>query len=269
MKKESKEVLIAIIIGVIQAIVTSIAANFFAEGLWLTVSMIVIDVIALILLYLYFHNKIKEKENLLQLYKNVGIDSCTEELKDTQFEPRQCMRNVKKTLDFMGVGGNKWVDQDDKLQLFKEMLNRAAASQGRVRYLLIDPRSDGYKKLRELRKNKVPSKSYKQFKKLVEKYDCLEVRLYDDLPSFRLQFVDNEYVAVSRYYIEHELHAQKDFGWKIPHLIVRAEKMSNIQKGETEYQGTLYKSFEQLYQYIWDHSEDIKDIELSEILRDD
>lgn len=265
MKKETKQFLKALLIAAIQAIVTAAVGVLFEGGNLLIVVIVVIEIIAFFVLYFYFRGKIDEKDNILKLYKNVGIDGCTEELKDTQFEPRQCMRNVKRSLDFMGVGGNKWVDQDDKLQLFEEMLQRAAASQGKVRYLLIDPRSEGYRKLKELRHNKVPSKSYNQFKELVAKYDCLEVHLYDDLPSFRLQFVDNEYVAVSRYYIEHELHQKKEFGWKIPHLIVRAEKMGDIQKGEAEYQGTLYKSFEQLYQYIWDHSVDIKDVDLTAI----
>ncbi len=273
MNRESKDTFLTIVIGIIQAIISGAVAYFFNGGVILIIAIVVVDLVLFLVLYLYFKNRmsskedalnkiIVEKDELINLYKNIGIEGCTKELQGTQFEPRQCMRKVKKYLDFMGVGGNKWVDQDDKLQLFEEMLKRVQAQHGSVRYLLIDPRCDGYKKLKELRQNKVPSSSYKRFKKLVKKYSCLEVRLYDDLPSFRLQFVDQEYVAVSRYFIEHELHTQKQFGWKIPHLIVRAEKIGNIEDGETDYPITLYKSFEQLYQYIWDRSVDIKTIEL-------
>ena len=280
-----KEDIRAIIIGIIQAIVTVVLTIAMTSN-WIVVAVLfAVDIIAFALLYLYYKKKLKEKEDecdeklkekdaehekklaerdeLLRLYKNIGIDDCTEELKGTPLEPRQCMQSVNKYLDFMGVGGNKWVDQDDKVDMFKTMLKKVKASKGRVRYLLVDPRSEGYRRLKELRQNKVPSASYIQFKKLVKKYDCLEVRLYDDIPSFRLQFVDQEYVAVSRYYIEHELHAKKEFGWKIPHLIIRAERLGDIQKGETEYQGTLYKSFEQLYEYIWAHSKDINELDIS------
>lgn len=263
-----KEYIWAIVIGVIQAVVTAVVTIAMTNNWAILAALVAIDIIIFAILFLYYNNKIKSREDLLKLYKNVGIDGCTEELQGTRFEPRQCMKDVSKYLDFMGVGGNKWVDQDDKLELFENMLKRVKASNGKVRYLLIDPRSDGYRKLKELRHNKVPSASYKRFKKFVRKYNCLEVRLYDDLPSFRLQFVDQEYVAVSRYYIEYELHTKNKFGWKIPHLIVRAEKLSDIQKGEMEYQGTLYKSFEQLYEYIWAHSTDIKDVDLNTLLVD-
>lgn len=255
---KNRETIITVLIGILQALVTAVVGHLLQGKLVLIIAIVAINVVVIILVWNFFRRKVKERDDLLQLYKNVGIDGCTEELKDTPFEPRQCMRNVNKYLDFMGVGGNKWVDQDDKLELFEDMLNRVQAANGKVRYLLINPNSHGYKALKKLRNNKVPSSSYTTFRSLVEKYNCLEVRLYDDLPSFRLQFVNQEYVAVSRYYIEHELHANKDFGWKIPHIIVRAEKISNIQTGETEYSATLYKSFEQLYQYIWERSTDIK-----------
>lgn len=268
-----KEYIWAIAIAVIQAVVTAVVTIALTNNWMFFGVMIGIDIIIFTPLFFYFRKKLKaeldSRNAMLKLYRNVGIDGCTEELQGTPFEPKQCMKNVNKYLDFMGVGGNKWIDQDDKLDLFKDMLKRVKAANGKVRYLLIDPRCDGYRRLKELRQNKVPSSSYRRFKKLVSKFDCLEVHFYDDLPSFRLQFVDQEYVAVSRYYIEHELHAQKNFGWRIPHLIVRAERLGDIQKGETEYQGTLYKSFEQLYEYIWTHSADIKDVDLESLFADE
>lgn len=248
MYKEHRELVITIIIGILQAVATAVVGHFLQGGKMLIPFIIIVNIVVFVLVYRFINNKFK-------LYKRVGIIGCTEKLQGTQFEPRKCMKSVNKYLDFMGVGGNKWVDQDDKMELFLAMLERVKATNGKVRYLLINPNSKSFAQLKKLRKNKVPSSSYYKFKELVAKYDCLEVRLYDDLPSFRLQFVDQEYVAVSRYYIEHELHEKANFGWKIPHLIVRAEKITNIQKGQTEYQLTLYKSFEQLYQYIWEHSE--------------
>lgn len=259
MNKKYKEVMEAVGIGIVQTI-AAVLAERFLQNKWIIVAFVATNVAAVFAIYCLFRKKIKEQDYILRLYRDVGIDGCTEELQGTRFEPLQCMKDVKKYLDFMGVGGNKWVDQDDKLELLENMLERVKASNGKVRYLLINPKSESYQTLKRLRQNRVPSSSYEKFKKLMEKYQCLEVRLYDDLPSFRLQFVDQEYVTVSRYYFEHELHAEKNFGWKIPHLIVRAEKVGNIQEGQIEYQGTLYKSFEQLYQYIWAHSADIKSV---------
>jgi hypothetical protein len=258
MVKENKELMYNFIFVVVQTVVNAFV-GYLCQNNWLLLAIIIIIVNLLFFVYIinYFKKKMREKDQLLQLYRNLGIDGCTEELKGTRFEPRQCMKDTSKYLDFMGVGGNKWIDQDDKIDLFKNMLERVSSANGKVRYLLINPKSESFERLKKLRKNKVPNNSYNIFKKLAHKYPCLEVRLYDDLPSFRLQFVDQEYVAVSRYYIEHELHAKKDFGWKIPHLVVRAEKHKDIRTGEPDYQATLYKSFEQLYQYIWERSTDI------------
>ncbi len=256
MLKNHKDLWVAIGIGVIQAIVTTIVTVVVSGKWFLPVILIAVGIIACALMYFHLNAKIK-------LYERVGIVDCTEELKETRFEPKQCMKDVTKYLDFMGVGGNKWVDQDDKIILLKSMLERVSASNGKVRYLLINPNCERFRTLAKLRKEMVPNRSYLILKNLMKQYDCLEVRLYDDLPSFRLQFVDQEYVAVSRYFVEHDAHEREDFGWKTPHLVVRAERTDDISGGKREHQASLYKSFEQLYQFIWQRSISIQDVNLT------
>lgn len=202
----------------------------------------------------------KTKEYLVNLESMGVVDGITN-LKDTRFSPDKCMKEVKNRLDFMGIGGAKWVEQNSDRESFERMLNRVSTmGNGKIRFLLMDPETKNYKRLRKLRDNAVPEISYKILKDLVEENDCLEVRLYDMMPTFRLQFVDDSYVAVSRYYIEREKYNKYQHGWKNPHLVVSSEKKTSIKDETTLHEASLYGSFELLYNYIWDHSRDIKSL---------
>ena len=46
--------------------------------------------------------------------------------------------------------------------------------------------------------------SIQHFLKLAHEYSCLEVRFYDQIPCFRLVFIDDRIVAVSRYKMDKE-----------------------------------------------------------------
>ena len=60
--------------------------------------------------------------NRIRLYEELGITDCTKELKGTQLEPMQCMKQVRASLSFMGVGGEKWVKDQQLQKAFKIML---------------------------------------------------------------------------------------------------------------------------------------------------
>lgn len=205
----------------------------------------------------------QKMEELIKKYEEVGITDCTKELKGTEFEPIRCMKSVKHTLYFMGVGGSKWVTGNHgEYEQFENMLKRVKASKrGDIRFLVIDPRGNGYKELEELRgKDAVPLESYRALYSLAKKYHCLQIHLYDHLPSFRLQIVNDEYVTASRYFFEREKFYDSSRGWKIPHLIVKAENDLN-------YKWSLYDSFRQLYDYIWENSKSITELENTDILK--
>ena len=128
----------------------------------------------------------QDMDELIKKYEEVGITDCTGELKGTELEPMRCMKNVKHTLYFMGVGGSKWVmGSNGEYEQFEKMLKRVKASKkGDVRFLVIDPSGNGYKELEELRgKDAVPKESYRALFSLTQKYACMQVHLYDHLPS--------------------------------------------------------------------------------------
>jgi len=193
----------------------------------------------------------------IHLYEELGIINSTEELKGTQLEPLQCMKDVRTSLSFMGVGGEKWVKDTQLRKAFKNMLRQTKTVGGEVRFLLINPSSEAYGLLYQLRGESVPYESYEHFADLVNKFDNLEVRLYSDLPSFRMQFVDDKYLAVSRYYFDKVSHDSVGGGWRTPHLIISAEQKGFGEK-ESRHKGSLYGPFLLSYSFIWSHSDGIQ-----------
>ena len=92
----------------------------------------------------------------IHLYEELGIINCTKELKGTQLEPIQCMKDVHTSLSFMGVGGEKWVKDVQLRKAFENMLRQTKSMGGEVRFLLINPASEAYSRLYQLRGESVP-----------------------------------------------------------------------------------------------------------------
>ena len=202
-------------------------------------------------------NDERELLRQIRLYKELGIVNCAGELKGTQLEPIRCMKAVHTSLSFMGVGGEKWIKDAQLQKAFENMLIRTGTMGGEVRFLLVNPASGSYGSLYRLRGESVPYDSYERYAELVKKYDNLKVHLYSDMPSFRMQFVDETYLAISRYYFDKMSHDDSGGGWKTPHLIISAEQRE-YGKDEVRYKGSLYGSFLLAYNFIWSHSQSIQ-----------
>jgi hypothetical protein len=192
-------------------------------------------------------------------YAHLGIVECTERLTDSPFVPQECMNKVKNRLCFLGVCGEKWVDEEIKRDQFREMLRRISNNRGTVKFLLIDPSSNSWSKLSGLRQENICNTSFFKYREFMDDFPVLEVRLYDTLPSFRLQFIDDEYVTVSRYKNEYEGWRQSKHGWEAPHVYIdnesesekkEEEKVEDIKKPERHY-WSLYPTFQALYEYVW------------------
>ena len=194
----------------------------------------------------------------IRLYEELGIVNCTEELKGTQLEPMECMKEVHSSLYFMGVGGEKWVKEEYLRKEFENMLRQTKIMGGEVKFLLIDPSSKAYGQLYKLRGESVPYLSYERYADLDARYDNLKVRLYNTMPSFRMQFVDETYLAISRYYFDKPSHESVGGGWRTPHLIINSEQRE-YGMNESRYKGSLYGSFLLAYNFIWGHSTKIHD----------
>lgn len=180
--------------------------------------------------------------------QSLGITGTANKLSTSQFEPIQCIEETKHTLFFMGLLGSKWVK--DK-QAFKEFLKKVQSKpDGRVRYLMINPLGKNFQLLKTMRGEHLKDESTPVFRDLVKEFECLEAKFYDFLPCFRLIFIDNKIVAVSRYKLDENNYIRSKQGWEAPHIVVDANQ------GDW----SLYEPFLSYYETIWKQAIDIKNL---------
>ncbi len=178
---------------------------------------------------------------LLHVIAEVGIVAATGELSDSKYEPTQCMASARHSLWFMGVLGSKWVVVPHVRAEFEQFLRRIEARGGTVRFLLTNPNGVEFDKLKSLREGAISVESLDHFARLQERFKCLKVRLYDELPCFRLVFLDQQTVAVARYRVDREGYFQSKFGWDAPHVAITANAP-----------WSFYEPFERYFEQIWE-----------------
>lgn len=177
-------------------------------------------------------------DDLLVVLEEMGITGATTILTKSRYEPLECIRQTRRKLFFMGILGSKWVEPQmrDEMKLFLERVHDRGGS---VRFLLINPNGRAYRQLKSRRG--ITAESLKQFRSLCRDFPCLQVRLYDHVPCFRLVFIDDQLLALSRYKMDKEGYFQSRFGWEAPHLVIRADAP-----------WSLYEAFELHFQQVWD-----------------
>lgn len=199
-----------------------------------------------------------QNQNCFSLEKNrllndLGIIDVTPDLKDSVFHPRNCMTQTRKQLMFMGILGSKWVDDPG----FEDFVKRIDLVEGSLRFLLIHPQGRSFVKLTELRQGKISSKSLAAFLKLKKRFPALRIKLYEDLPVFRLVFFDGHTLALSRYRLDHHGYFESKQGWDAPHLVISSTPS-----------WTLYETFEEYFNNVWNRSTDLDDYFASAELTD-
>lgn len=187
--------------------------------------------------------KITIDDDLLVVIEEMGISGATTILTKSRYEPLECMKQTRRKLYFMGILGSKWVEPQIRDE-FKEFLQRAQDRGGLVRFLLINPNSKAYKQLKSRRG--ITAESLKQFRLLCHEFPCLLVRLYNQSPCFRLVFIDDQTLALSRYKTDKEGYFQSRFGWEAPHLVIKADAP-----------WSMYEAFEIYFQQVWETAQEL------------
>ena len=192
--------------------------------------------------------KPEESKTFLTDLKQLGIIGTANKLSESKFKPDQCMKDTTRVLYFMGLLGSKWVKN---INTFKEFLIKIQGQpSGRVRFLMINPKGNSFKILKSMRGECLKDKSTKIFYDLCKEFPCLEAKFYDFMPSFRLVFIDNKIVAVSRYKLDKDNYIKSKQGWEAPHLVIKLE--------ESEW--SLFEPFHSYFKYIWNNSTDINEL---------
>jgi len=186
-------------------------------------------------------------DELVGVLNEMGITGCTSQLSSSKYEPLQCMKQAQKSLSFMGILGSKWVIEPATRSEFSKFLTRIQHHGGHIHFLLIQPNGVSFSKLKILREGAISHESLDHFRNLMKTYSCLQVRLYDLLPCFRLVFLDERIAAVSRYKIDKEGYFQSKQGWDAPHIEIDSTAV-----------WSMYQAFELYFQQVWDSSQKLR-----------
>jgi hypothetical protein len=181
----------------------------------------------------------KDQDNdFHSVLEKLGVIDAKPILKDTEYAPKGVMERTTKTLSFMGILGSKWI-KDDLFEKFENFLQRIEDKNGKVRFLLIEPYSKAFKALKDRRE--IRDESMEKLYKLTQRYEkTFEVRLYNDLPNFRLVFIDDKFLTVSRYRNGFEQYSKTEQGKLSPYIVFDNSESS------------LYCSFETFFNSTWD-----------------
>lgn len=186
--------------------------------------------------------------NSLVQFRRLGLKSAEKSLRESNFDPQSCISKSSNELDFMGILGTKWVSDPETRNQFISFLDKVEADDGQVRFLLADPDSEGYDHLSDMRQESLSNDAdhYYRYKSLSEEYDCFEVRLYDRIPTFRMVFLDNRELVISRYRYRQRTE-ETNRAWKvIPHLVI-----------DPEQDWSLEAPFRYTFEHIWSESDSI------------
>jgi hypothetical protein len=185
-------------------------------------------------------------QSLFELFSQIGLVEIAGKLSESPFTPDACAERATRSLSFLGVLGSKWVNDPPVRDRFSNFLSSVEAKDGHVRFCLINPWGPAYKKLHGFRDGKITWESLWHYQALKERYGCLEVRLYDALPSFRLIFIDEKVCIVARYKTDGRGYITTRYGWEAPHLSFLAEA-----------DWSFYEPFSSYFNEFWSRAKSI------------
>jgi hypothetical protein len=140
-----------------------------------------------------------DKEILLkdkELRDHVGLVDFYVKLGGSPYHPEQILEKVVTGLDFIGHGASKWTNQEKKLD---DALKRIKTKMGYAKFLIYDLRS-GDCSIDEKRKiYRSISVLYRLAKKYNTNYECVQIKIYKETPSFRLAFINGNFAVVGHY----------------------------------------------------------------------
>jgi hypothetical protein len=162
----------------------------------------------------------QDRAELERLNEAIGVSPASAlELAQSVLEPLQCIRQTQNRLWFSGILATKWVDRANTRLEFAKLLAKLDGAGGQVRFLMIDPGSDGYRRFNGKRWGAEDLRSVTCLQELQRAHSSFEVRMYDALPTFRIVLVDDTLASFSPYLVEAHADSAQE-GWTAPHVVL-------------------------------------------------
>ena len=172
-----------------------------------------------------------DAQSLLSLCALLGITTASQlRLAESHLTPQACIQRTRNRLYFAGVLASKWVIEPAIRSEFDELLTRLDRGNGEARFLVINPAGNAFKRLNDLREGNISTESIAPLKLLAERHHSLEVRLYDNLPAFRIVVIDDDVVSFSPYRLAADAYLSSGRGWDAPHVVL--DPMANFPLAE-------------------------------------
>jgi hypothetical protein len=152
-----------------------------------------------------FHSKSSLEQYISDFEEATGFEDYVVELKDSRYHPKEIIPEIYTSFDFLGHGASKWTDQ---FVLLDQAIERVKRNKGMVRFMTFDPRVAKGLKDHEVESNDIQEqnkilKSLLTLKHLANKHlrddNKVQIKIYRELPTFRLAFVNSNIVLVGHY----------------------------------------------------------------------
>jgi hypothetical protein len=161
-----------------------------------------------------------DQQRVDQLVQTLGVSPASElELRRSKLEPQECIRQTVSQLCFAGILATKWVADSYVRAEFTRLLERLDNNGGSVRFLLIDPESESYRRFSQLRWSEGSVQPVDVLRSLGAAHRSFQVRLYDALPTFRIVLIDQSIVSFSPYLMDRGTDRART-GWEAPHIVL-------------------------------------------------
>lgn len=196
-------------------------------------------------------NSSQDAESLLSLCSMLGITTASQlRLADSHLTPHACIQRTRNRLYFAGVLASKWVIDPAIRSEFDQLLSRLDKNNGEARFLVINPVGDAFKRLNDLREGNISTESVGPLKLLADRHRSLQVRVYDNLPAFRIVVIDDDVVSFSPYRLAVDAYLASGRGWEAPHVVL--DPMANYP---------LAEAFLMVFMETWERAVPIGDVE--------
>lgn len=163
----------------------------------------------------------EDHSGLLHLCSLIGISTASKlSLANSHISPLECIRRTRSRLDFSGVLASKWVQKQGVLREFKQLLSRLGQENGEVRFLIINPFGEAFRRLHELRDGMISTNSLDTLRALSAEHSSFSVRLFDTLPAFRIVSIDDDVLSFSPYRLGASAYVASGMGWESPHIVL-------------------------------------------------
>ena len=156
-----------------------------------------------------------ESRNALDL---VGLDTDEgEALSESRWAPDQCLARAQTSLRFMGLRSSKWVSNGNFDALDQRLEFLDAMGDDIVKFLILNPESDAYKRLEQMREEELPCDHLAALAHLENKHRSMVIKCVDFISAFRFTAVDSREIGFAFYPTTASEFKETNGGWLVRH----------------------------------------------------